>query len=435
MSEPQSLPPSTRAIYAAFDFLEARYKRILWILAGIAVLGFLVSGFYIVKKEEQGVRTRFGKVVDAHVGPGLGYAVPLVERMHIRKVKRIVGQEISSTKGNRTDFTILTGDINLIEVDVTVQYKIDNLRSYLFASTDPVALLTVFAREELVNILGQNFIDLIFTSNRDIIQQHLLEEVVQRLESLDFGLEIVSLDIVDVRPIQETLQAFRDVNDAIAESEQVLSVANRKREQLLARTKGQAEATVMNARASARERLVQARSSAKVFKALLAEYRKNPTQVAITRYWQRMRTIFAEASLAVVNAGNGSNIDINMMDGMVGVPPTAVAAHVPTSPAAAGKRLPTSTMPPDVHALESVKADKPLIEGRFHRDSAERDHATEANPRSLLFDTPSIFSHRHGVPGRAGVSQRAALRSMVEKTLDEGSGGTKPAPGEEGANP
>ena len=423
MSEPRSLPPSTRAIYAAFDFLEARYQGILWVLAGIAVLGFMVTGFYTVKKEEQGVRTRFGRVVDARVGPGLGYAVPLVEQMHIRKVKRIVGHEISSGKGNRANFTILTGDTNLIEVDVVVQYKIDNLRAYLFASTDPVTLLTVFVREELVNILGQNFIDLIFTSNRDVIQQHLLEDVVQRLESPDFGLEIVSLDIVDVRPIQETLPAFRDVNDAIAESEQVVSVANRKREQLLARTKGQAEATVISAKASARERLVQARSSARVFEALLAEYRKNPQQVAITRYWQRMRTIFAEASLSVVNPGNGSNIDINMMDGMAGVPPTAVAAHVPPSPAAAEKRLPASTMQPNVHALESVTADKPLIEGRFHRERAERDHAREANPRSLLFDTPSIFSHRHGVPGRGGVGQRAALRSMAEKTLNQGTTG------------
>ena len=422
MSEAHSLPPSTRAIYAAFDFLEGRYKTILWILVAIAVLGYLLTGFYVVKKEEQGVRTRFGKVVDAQVGPGLGYAVPLVERMHIRKVKRILGHEVSSTKGNQANFTILTGDTNLIEADVAIQYKIDNLRAYLFASADPVSLLTAFVREELINILGQNFIDLIFTSNRDVIQQHLLEDVVKRLEALDFGLEIVSLNIVDVRPIQETLQAFRDVNDAIAEREEVASVANRKREQLLARSKGQAEALVTDARASARTRLVQARSSAKVFTDLLAEYRKNPNQVAITRYWQRMRTIFAEASLSVVNPGEASNIDINMIDGAAGVPPTAVAAHTPPSPAAPGERLSRSTMPLNVHALESVTADKPLIEGRFHSPRAERDHTREANPRSLIFDTPSIFSHRHGGSRRRSATQQANLRSMVEKTLNDGPG-------------
>ncbi len=420
MSEPQSLPPSTRAIYAAFDFLEGRYRKILAILVAIAILGVLLTGFYVVKKEQRGVRTRFGRVVDAQVGPGLGYAVPLIERMHIRKVKRILGHEVSSTKGNQKNFTILTGDTNLIEADVVVQYKIDNLRAYLFASADPVTLLTALVREELINILGQNFIDLIFTSNRDVIQQHLLEDVVQRLEALDFGLEIVSLNIVNVRPIQETLQAFRDVNDAIAEREEVVSVANRKKEQLLARSKGQAEALVMNARANARARVVQARSSATVFRDLLAEYRKNPKQVAITRYWQRMRTIFAEASLSVVNPGTASNIDINMIDGAAGVPPTAVAAQTPPSLAAPGERLSRSTMPLNVHALESVTADKPLIEGRFHRPQAERDHTREANPRSLIFDTPSIFSHRHGVSRRGGVNQQTTLRSMVEKTLNEG---------------
>ena len=349
MSEPQSLPPSTRAIYAAFDFLEGRYRKILAILVAIAILGVLLTGFYVVKKEQRGVRTRFGRVVDAQVGPGLGYAVPLIERMHIRKVKRILGHEVSSTKGNQKNFTILTGDTNLIEAAVVVPYKIDNLRAYLFASADPVTLLTALVREELINILGQNFIDLIFTSNRDVIQQHLLEDVVQRLEALDFGLEIVSLNIVNVRPIQETLQAFRDVNDAIAEREEVVSVANRKKEQLLARSKGQAEALVMNARANARARVVQARSSATVFRDLLAEYRKNPKQVAITRYWQRMRTIFAEASLSVVNPGTASNIDINMIDGAAGVPPTAVAAQTPPSLAAPGERLSRSTMPLNVH--------------------------------------------------------------------------------------
>ena len=321
MSEQPSTPPSTRIIYAVFDSFGRYDKKILASLAAVVVLAVLATGIYVVKKEEQGVRTRFGRVVDAEIGPGLGYAVPFIEQVHIRKVKRVVGYQISSKEGNRTNFTILTGDTNLLEVDVAAQYRIDNLRSYLFMSSDPVTVLTMLVREGLINILGQHFIDLIFTSNRDIIQQHLVEQVVRRLESLDVGVELVALKIVDVRPIQETLQAFRDVNDAIAEREQVVSVANRKREQLLARSRGQAEALITNAKANARERLVQARSSVRVFKALLAEYRKDPKQVAITRYWQRMRTIFTEASLSVVNPGKTSNIDINMIDGVTGFPP------------------------------------------------------------------------------------------------------------------
>ena len=314
MNEQQPLPASTRVIYAAFDFFGRNRRRIVTGILAVAVLFGLGTGFYIVKKEEQGVLTRFGKVVDAEVGPGWHYCVPLVERVHIRKVKRILGHRIASKEGSTVNFTLLSGDTNLIEVDVALQYRIDNLRSYLFASSDPLRLLSMLVRQELVHTVGQHFIDLIFTSNRELIQRHLFSGVTGVLEARDIGVELVALNIVDVRPIDETVFAFRDVNDAIAESVQAQSHANRKKERLIARTRGQAEALVMSAKAIARERVVQARSSAGAFLALLGEYRKDPQQVAITRYWQRMRTIFTEASLSAVNPSNASTIDINMIE-------------------------------------------------------------------------------------------------------------------------
>ena len=173
MNERQPLPASTRTIYAAFDFFGRNGRRISVGIIAVAVLFGLSTGFYIVKKEEQGVLTRFGKVVDAEVGPGWHYRVPVVEQVHIRKVKRILGHRIASKQGSTVNFTLLSGDTNLLEVDVGLQYRIDNLRSYLFASSDPLRLLSMLVRQELVHTVGQHFIDLIFTSNREIIQRHL----------------------------------------------------------------------------------------------------------------------------------------------------------------------------------------------------------------------------------------------------------------------
>lgn len=434
MNEGQSKPPSTRIIYAVFDFFGRNYKKVIGCLVAVAVLGFLANGFYVVKKEEQAVRTRFGKVVDAEIGPGLGYAVPLIERAHVRQVKRIVGYQIGNRRGNTINFTILSGDKNLLEADVAVQYKIKNLRAYLFAASDPRTMLTMLVREGLVKILGENFIDLIFTSNRDVIQRQLSDVVSKRLESLGVGVELVTLNIVEVRPIPETLQAFRDVNDAIAEREQVVSRANSQREKLLARSKGQTDALIMNAKANARERLVQARGSVSAFKALLAEYRKNPKQVSITRYWQRMRAIFTEASLSVVNPGKDSTIDINMLDGVAGFAPghaprAEMVTRMPHTAIDADRRLSRSTMPPYIHQLETTRADNPLMQGQFHKRRTERDHARVANPRSLIFDTPSIFSHRHGARGRRGFGNRADQRPMTEKIL--GAGGNNHGAGRE----
>lgn len=397
--------------------------------AAAAVVGILASGFYIVKKEELGVVLRFGRVVNANVRPGIRYCVPIIDAVHIRKVKRVTRYRVASKEGNKVNFTILSGDVNLLEVDVAVQYRIDNLRNFLFISSDPIAMLTVYTREELVDALGENFIDLILTSNRNIIQNRLFDRITARLENRDIGIELVSLDIVDVQPIEETIAAFRDVSDAFAERAKAVSDANRQKEQLIARSRGQAEALVLNAKARARERVVQAKSSAGSFSALLGEYRKQPSHVRITRYWDRMRKIFSEASLAAVNPANQSAIDINMIDGAgdgytpadlaLGEPPTGTGA-------AAGRMALSSTQMPDIHKIENVDEDRLTLDGQFHRVRSERDHLDVANPRSLIFDTPSIFSHSHVVRGKR-FSRQEQEKPMVEVLPEEDAGSTTQA--------
>ena len=420
----RSLPRSTRVIYNLFDSArEFGWGRLFWSVIALSIVVWLATGFYVVKKEEQGVLLRFGKVVDANIGPGLHYCVPVIHEIHIGKVKRIVRVPIESEGASGdTHVTLLSGDTNLVEVDVAVQYTIDNLRSYLFSVADPSKVMTMWVREEMVNIVGQNFIDLILTSNRSIIERHLHDYLFDQLESVDIGIELVDLNIVDIRPIEETVTAFRDVNDAISERMQSISGANLRRERMIARTKGQAEATIMDARATARERVLQAESSAGAFTKLQEEYRKQPAHVAITRYWQRMRTVFAEANLAAVNPGNDANIEINLVDGAPGLTPADMALDSPGALAAAGPdsldRPILSTIPPDIHRYENIDQDRLLIEGRFHGRNTERDHLPIARPRSLIFDTPSIFSHGHVTTSSTEVASQTGEKAIVE-TMDE----------------
>lgn len=424
MSAKPSLPPSTRVIYALFDVFP-KCRR--WIIAGVVVAlfaGVLVKGLYIVKKEEQGVLTRFGKVVDAEVGPGVHYRIPIIEKAHIRQVLRIIRHKISSNEGGKINFTILSGDTNLFEVDIAIQYKIDHLRNYLFASSDPIAVVTMLVRQEMVNSFGQNFIDMIFTTNRNLIQDRLFDQVTEDLETIDIGIEVVSLDIIDLRPIEETIDAFRDVSDAVAERVQVESNANRKRERLLAHSRGQADALVTDAEAKANERMVQAQSSAGAFSALLAEYRRTPEHVSITRYWERMRKIFNEASLSAVNPDDESTIDINMIDSVAGfAPPPPVGALLGAPPSIDAKPserpLLASMLRENEHSIETVNADKFLLDGQFHQKRAEREHISSAKPRSLIFDTPSIFSHRHVAPPAQVVEQQATEKPMVDVLAEE----------------
>ncbi len=426
----EQLAPSTRAIYATFDFLGARSTVIVASLAALVVAAVLASGLYIVKKEEQAVLTRFGKVVDPNIPPGIHYALPFVERAHVRKVMRITrGNVVTRDEKGTVSFSMLSGDANLFEADIALQYKIGNLQNYLYATVDPEAILSLIVRERLIDIMGRNYIDLIFTNNRDIIQAHLFKNTSDYLKNNDIGIELLALNIVDLRPIDETVAAFRDVSDAIAESIQSVSDSRRRTERLLARSRGQAEAVVSNARTRARERRLQAESSAKVFSELLAVYRNQSSSVTVTRYWQRMRTIFRDATLSAVNPGDASAIDINMVDGFVpgvGRVPGAVASAdasrrrgAARSELAGGRRSLTTASEKRRHGFENTEADRFLISGRFHAAGSERHHLSSARPRSLIFDDLSIFSHRHVAPTKVAISAEKNEPPMMSRTTVE----------------
>ena len=432
MSEPstESLAPSTRVIYATFDYARDHRALILALLAAIVVIAVLATGIYVVKKEEQGVLTRFGKVVDEEIPPGIHYAVPVIEMAHVRKVRRIMRDNVATQGGDGSvSFSILSGDTNLFEVNVALQYRIGHLRNYLYATTDPETVLRVIVRERLIEIMGRHFIDLIFTNNRDAIQARLHKDTLDYLDANNIGIDLLALNIVDLRPIDETVAAFRDVSDAIAESVQAVSHANRERERLLARSRGQAEAVLMDATAKARERRIQAESSARAFLDLLAAYRNDPASVTVTRYWQRMRSIFREATLSAVKSrrhvGNRHQHDRRIHTRRR--PQTgsqATVASAPTEDLAGARTSITTASEAGAHGLEAVEADRFLLDGRLHTRLSERDHMAIANPRSLIFDDLSIFDHRHAPLTSVAAAAEANEPPMVDRTvIDEGAEG------------
>ena len=436
MAEQEGLPQSTQIIYAVFDFAERCNKRKLfaWVLA-LAVSAVLGSGFFIVKKEERAVKVRFGKLVDENIMPGIHYQIPMIEKLYINKVERISRQTISSSQGKKVNFAILSGDNYLLEITVVFQYRIKNLRNFLFTAADPGTVMAVLIRERLVNIIGQHFIDTIMTFNRNLIEDQLFKDAVAQIASQHIGVELVDLNITGIRPVNEMLDAFRDVNDAMSESLQTISKANTQKERLLAHSRGQALALIEHVKARAHGRIVQARAGASAFLQLLAEYEKQPEQVAISRYWQRMGQIFNEASLSVIGPKASSTVDINMIEG------TASLAHAGLNTVSSDKFMDVatenndvrgsllSTLPSNVHVIENTEAAKHLISGRSHNASGERDHRKTASLRSLIFDTPFFF-HEH-----TPVSETIAMREDHEKamieTLSEGATATKEKDGKD----
>ena len=147
--------------------------------------------------------------------------------------------------------------------------------------------------------------------------------------------------------------------------------------------------------------------------------------MTVTRYWQRMRGIFRDATLSAVNPGDASVIDINMIEGFVpgvgvgGVPGVPVAAAAPRE-SLAGARVSLSTVSEKgAHGLEDIESDRFLVAGRFHSSRSERDHLGIANPRSLLFDDLSIFGHRHVAPTPVAAAAESNEPPMAARTITD----------------
>lgn len=403
------LPRSTRIIYALFDHLPGYNGRLL-AGAGLLLLAVIAaSGFFVVKKEEQAVVTRFGAVVRPAVGPGLHYSLPLVEQVRKRAVKRILASPITSS----SEFTILSGDANLLDVGVTAQYRIVDLRKYLYESDAPEALLVALIREHVVRFMSGHFVDLIFTVNRDSLQNTLAAGINDDLARHDIGLALLAITIDDLQAVREARPAFRDVVDAIAERNQAVSRAEQKRHHIVTRSKGQAASVRQYAVIRSRTRLVQARAGVSAFQDLMEAYRQEPAQVVVTRYWDRMREIFRDATLSAVQPNGMSSIDINMVDSFDGRMPQVALDE--------GK-LPRSLSRPFGKAggerIEDATSEKHAVEGRSHDRNIERHHFSLADPRSLLFDKPGMFRHVDG----ARKGSLPPQRSAVDVDVTSGSG-------------
>lgn len=205
------------SISAALGFLRRHRTGFLEGLVAAIIMIVLASGIYTVNMEERAMVTRFGKVIKPEVGPGVRYRFPVMDQAYVHPSNTIVHYQVSSHKGGRITFTVLSAGSRLIEVDVALRYRIDDPKSYLFASNDPRTVMTALVSEELATMIGDNPIEPILNFNRDVIQRQLLDAVTRYLESEAIGVEIVTLEIVNVRAIEPALYALRGANGAITD--------------------------------------------------------------------------------------------------------------------------------------------------------------------------------------------------------------------------
>lgn len=293
-------------------------RRVFPYILAIVILLWLASGIYMVSPREQGVVRQFGKQVGETV-PGLHYHLPWpIERVDTPEVEAIKRLEI----GFRTidpgpparyrfiepESLMLTGDENIVDAQIIVQYKIKDAAAFLFNVKDPQGTLRDASEAALRQVIGANTIDNALTVGRLAIQQEIKTLLQRIMDGYGSGLLITEVKLQTVRPPKQVEAAFRDVVSAKEDRERLIYEARGYKEDIIPKAKGKAAQMVRQAEAFKAERIARAEGDAKRFLSFLEEYRKAKDVTKKRLYLETMEDILPDVKKFVLDSESGGNL-------------------------------------------------------------------------------------------------------------------------------
>lgn len=304
----------------------------------LVVLSTLLTMFYTVEADEEGIIQRFGKYV-RRVEPGLQWKLPFgIETVRKVKVERVLKEEFgfrTEEPGARTRFSprsfpdesiMLTGDLNVADVEWIVQYRIADPVKYLFGSRRPEQALRDVSQVAMRTVVGDHTVTEVLTERRVEVAAEVARRMQELLDLYNTGLHVETVNMQNVTPpSDEVKRAFNEVNEAQQELSRKINEALQAYNQEVPRASGEADQTLENAEGYAVNRVNRAKGDAARFHALLAEYSKAPEVTRRRLYLETMQSILpAVKQVFIFDAKQSSSLlpflDLQRGDG---TPPAA----------------------------------------------------------------------------------------------------------------
>ena len=307
-----------------------------WIARALAlavVAAYLLSGVYVVRPGEIGVERLFGKVVStmiegksapALIPPGLHYRLPypvtrldLIRVMETRTVAvgfdqmdQILGRDSDS---RRSEF--LTGDQNIMQLRLTIQYAIGDPIAFLFGATDPEALLRVEAENCLSKAVASIGVDDLIGAGRAGVSAAVRAGLERELALHNPGLRLSEVSFQAPAPPPPVADAFNDVQSAKAERTRLALEAEAYQNDLVTRSHGEAGKALREGEAYRQRRVTEAQGEAKRFEDLYEEYRQAKSVTSLRLYIEAMEEILPQLKKVFIDSDEkGGPLDIGILN-------------------------------------------------------------------------------------------------------------------------
>jgi len=290
-------------------------QRVVW----VGLLLWILSGVFVVQTDRQAVVTRFGAVVEPRILPGVHYALPWpidrVANLKVRQLQRLViGGEAADLVLGRTQplaSQFLTGDQNIINMRVVVQYSVGVPAEYLFRTMDVAQTTAATVEAELARRIGRREVDAILTTEKLAIQDAVLASAQKRLNDYGAGVQLSTVNIESVTAPPEAAEAFRDVASARADTARIVNEAQSYANDLLPRARGEARQMTESAEAYRTSKVNESLGDAARFTAVAEEYAKAPQVTSERLYLEAMEFILPKIRKLIVDP-NG-NLDLSII--------------------------------------------------------------------------------------------------------------------------
>ncbi|SFC41072.1 protease FtsH subunit HflK [Polaromonas sp. OV174] len=336
------------------------------LIAGVAVLIWLGTGFFIVQEGQQAVITQFGKY-QSTVGAGFNWRLPYpIQRHEIVVVTQIrsvdVGRDVIIKATGLRDSAMLTEDENIVEIKFAVQYRLSDARAYLFESKDPASAVVQAAETAVREVVGKMKMDSALAEERDQIGPRVRALMQTILDRYKVGVEVVGINLQQsgVRPPEQVQAAFDDVLKAGQERERSKNEAQAYANDVIPRAVGSASRLKEESEAYKARIVAQAQGDSQRFRSVLAEYQKAPQVTRDRMYTDTMQQVYSNVTKVMVESRQGSNLLYLPLDKIMqmSVPGAAAvdgASGAGSTPPATQSSSPASSLPLDARARESSR--------------------------------------------------------------------------------
>lgn len=272
----------------------------------IAVIIFLSTSFYIVDQTEDAVVTRFGKYLTTN-GPGMHYKLPFgIDKQYPVKTKVVQTEQfgfrtikagvntIYSDQKYPEESTMLTGDLNIVDVEWIIQYRIVDPRAWLFNVYDKTGTIRDVSRSVINMLVGDRAILDVIGSQRTTIEVEAIQLMNDTFKQYGLGIEVIAVKLQNIVPPEGVQAAFEDVNKAIQDMNRLINEGKEAYNKEIPKAQGEADKIIQIAQGYASERVNVARGDVARFDAVYDEYRKAPDVTRRRLYYEMVENVFKD---------------------------------------------------------------------------------------------------------------------------------------------